>query len=364
MKALRFCMSSIIAFTCAIGFTACLKKPKSESALESQRQTAIVDRQNLDFAVEVIGELSPSLQVEVKAEVSGKVKSIRKTLGESVKAGDLVVELDDTELITKKSSAETEIEGAKLALRKVVMEAERNQQLVDADLISKKEADNSQLDAEIARNNLDKVMKALQSVEDLLLKTRILAPIDGTVIEEPIVERQVVIGGPSAATGTLLMKLAKLDEMLISTHINQIDVTRMEVGQLVNVTVDAFEGIRLQGKIVFIAPVAILKNNIKGFPVAILVASSDPRMRPGMSANVKIPISKAASVLAVPIEAIFREGKKRMVYLQKNSTFSPNEVEIGLVTSDRVEIKSGLKEGDVVALSRPKMEEKKIEFKK
>src|SRR3989338_9838643 len=153
-------MSLVIAFTCAIGFTACFKKTESESTLKSQ--TAVVDRRNLDFSVEVIGELSPSLQVEVKAEVSGKVKSIRKMLGESVKAGDLVVELDDTELLTKKSSAETEIEGAKLALRKVVMEAERNQQLVDADLISKKEADNSQLDAEIARNNLDKGTKALQ----------------------------------------------------------------------------------------------------------------------------------------------------------------------------------------------------------
>jgi len=340
-------------------FTLCLAACSKEgshslSGKQTHTSTACVERRDLDFVIEVIGDLRPLVQLDVKTEISGKVKKVHMEISQTVKRGDLLVELDDTDLLNEKSSAQTEVDGAKLRVSKAALAAERSQQLVEAEIVSKQEADNLRLDAELARNDLVKAQKTLQTVEDRLSKTRILSPIDGTAIVLPIVDGQVVIGGPSAAQGTLLMTLANLSEMLISTHINQMDVTRMEIGKPVQVTVDAFDGMNLRGKIYFIAPLATVKNNIKGFSVDILVSRVDPRIRPGMSANVRAPIARTTSALAVPVEAVFREDNKTVVYVKNGSNLDRREVSVGIVTADYAEIKSGLKEGDIVSLAHPR----------
>ncbi len=362
MKDLRF---SVFIFAVAgfifVGLSACSKK-EAESLSDRGKQgaTARAERRDLDENVVAVGDLRPLVQVDVKAEVSSsKVKAIRVGIGQMVKRGDLMIELDDTDLLTEKSSTQIEIEGAQLQLNKAALAAERAKKLVAEDLITKEEADNKRLEAEISKNSLDKAVKKLQSVDDKLSKVRIMAPISGTVIELPIIEGQVVIGGATAGQGTLLMKLANFNEMLISTHINQMDVTHMKVGQPVQVTIDAFEGTNLTGKIFFIAPVATVKNNIKGFGIDILVSNPDPRIRPGMSANIKIPISNAISALSVPIEAVFHEDDRKIVYLKNGTSFDRREVEVGVITHTWAEIRSGLREGDTVSLSRPKDDDKK-----
>ena len=335
----------------------CGRNGKDKSSDKSARATtAKVERRDLDFAVEVSGDLRPSVQVDVKAEVSGKIKKIPIVLGQTVKKDTLLLELDDSDLLTEKASTQIEIDGMKLQLSKASLNAERARQLLASDLIPQQDADNLKLDAEIAVNGLDKARKKLQTVEDKLTKTRILAPLDGVVVTLPVVEGQVVVGGPSVSAGTPLMTMANLSEMLISTHINQMDVTRMKVDQAVQVTVDAFEGLVLAGKISFVAPVATIKNNIKGFAVDVLVASCDSQVRPGMSANVKIPISKVQAALSVPIETVFREGDKRVVYVKEGERFARREVEIGVTTTDRTEIRKGLQEGEIISLTRPKEE--------
>ncbi len=232
--------------------------------------------------------------------------------------------------------------------------------MADADLISKEEADNKRLDAEISKNNLEKAVKRLQASEDKLKKTRILSPIDGIIISLPIVEGQVAIGGPTAAQGTVLMKVANLSAMKISTHINQVDVARMKESQTAKITVDALEDIQLSGEVCFIAHVATIKNNIKGFTVDVLVQNPDPRIRPGMSANVSLPIVHAENALSIPIEAVFYNGSKKVVYLKKDKELETREIEVGVVTSSWAEIKSGLKAGDIVSLTRPKKLDEKI----
>lgn len=348
-------MSVRFAIVClALSWSGCFQNKSTTSSNASKRVPSTqVQRQDLDFTLDVIGDLRPSVQVDVKAEVSGRVKTLPVTLGQTVKRGDLLVELDDTDLLTEKSSTQVEIDGSRLQVKKANLAADRARQLVAEKLIPQQEADNLLLDAEIARNALDRAKKKLQSVEDKLSKTRIVAPLDGAIIALPIVEGQVVVGGPSVSTGTLLMTIAKLSEMLISTHVNQIDVTRMKVGHSVEVSLDAFEQMKIHGKICFIAPVATIKNNIKGFGVDILVANPDPRIRPGMSANVQIPIAKVDQALSVPIEAIFNEDGRRVVYLKNKTGVERREVEVGLVTSERAEIKNGVKEGETILLVRP-----------
>jgi HlyD family secretion protein len=345
-SALPLCLVLIAAF-----LAACAEKQTSST---KDSELATVSVRDLKLEIETIGDLRPSTQVEVKIEIpNGRIKKIHVRTGVEVQRGDLLVELDDNDLRIQKSSAETEIEGSDLALQKAALAAKRAKQLVEADLISQAEEDNLRLDAEIAANNLTKARKKLQLVEDNISKTKVLAPIAGSVIELPVVEGQVVIGGSSAAAaGSVLMKLANLSQMMISVHINQVDVTRLRLGNKVKVSVEGFEDINLSGEVVFIAPVATLKTNIKGFPVEILVSSPDERIRPGMSARVKIPVAEVKDVTTVPIEAVFKQKNKRVVYVKDGEKFTKRAVELGLITSDLAEVKSGVKAGEKISLTK------------
>jgi HlyD family secretion protein len=343
-SAIILCLLSIMAL-----LVSCSEKQAHDT---KGSQLATVEVRDLKLELETIGDLRPSTQVEVKIEIpNGRIKKIHVRTGSEVQKGDLLVELDDSDLRIQKSSAETEIEGTELALEKASLAAKRAKQLVEADLISQAEADNLRLDAEIAANNLTKARKKLQLVEDNISKTKVAAPISGSVIELPVVEGQVVIGGSSAAAaGSVLMRLANLSQMVISVHINQVDVTRIKLGQKVKVSVEGFEDINLSGEIVFVAPVATLKTNIKGFPVEILVSAPDERIRPGMSARVKIPIAEVRGATTVPIEAVFKQKNKRVVYVKDGEKFAKRAVELGVITSDAAEVKSGVKAGEQISL--------------
>jgi HlyD family secretion protein len=342
-----------LAIAAVICLTSCKDPKAKQSSAEQKIPTAPSKVEDLDFSIQVIGDLRPSLQVDVKAEISGRIKKIHSKIGETINAGDLVIELDDTDILTEKATALIEIEGTKLALTRASMAAERAKKLLLSQLVSQEEADNKRIDAEIAENNMQKAMKRLQAAEDKLKKTRITAPINGMAIAVPVVQGQVVVGGTTASKGTLLMTLANLSEMLISTHITQLDVVKIQAGQNVDVTVDAFDELKLMGEVFFIAPVASIKNNVKGFSVDVLVSKPDPRVKPGMSANVRLELARAAGALTVPVEAIFREKQKSVVFIEGQEGFEKREVKVGLTTTERAQILSGLEVKERVALTRP-----------
>jgi HlyD family secretion protein len=137
------------------------------------------------------------------------------------------------------------------------------------------------------------------------------------------------------------------------------------VGETVEVTVEAVTGLRVTGEVERISPQATIKNNIKGYPARILLKNVDPRVRPGMTANVKIPVASADNVIAVPLAAVFTERTsengplERFVYVQQGDTFEKRTVKVGVSDYSSAEIQEGLKEGEVVALELPKDEREK-----
>ncbi len=133
-------------------------------------------------------------------------------------------------------------------------------------------------------------------------------------------------------------------------------------GETVEVTVEAVPGLVVNGVVERISPQATIKNNIKGYPARILLRNVDPRVRPGMTANVKIPVASAANVTAVPLAAVFTEKAseegdyERFVYVQKGDAFEKRNVKVGVSDYFYAEIQDGLNEGDVVSLELPKDE--------
>lgn len=355
MKSLRRIIIFIVVIMGAISALLWFKNRAVEQADDAARDRpmATVERRDIASNLLLTGEVTPADQVDVKAEVGGKIKELAVSLGQTVKKGDLLVVIDDKDLQTEKMSAQTEIDGAELAVTKTQGNYERAKALYEQKLLSKEVFSNLESDYEIARNTLEKAQRRLETVQDKLIKTRILAPFDGTVLDLPVIAGQVVTAAASVNAGTVIMTFANLSRLLIYSHVNQTDAPRLVNGQPVEITVADGLDKPFTGKIILIAPLATVKNAVKGFNVRAEIDGADRRLKPGMSVNMNVPVGKADNAISVPVTAVFREQKESIVYVLKNGDTEKRPVTVGLTDYSFAEIKSGLKEGEEILLIAP-----------
>ncbi|MEA3210335.1 MAG: HlyD family secretion protein [Chthoniobacter sp.] len=331
-----------------------LRNSTQEKLVVPDKFVAKAEKRDIDASIEVSGDVTPAFQLEVKPEVGGKLKALHVEPGDQVKEGALLVEIDDRDLISEKESALTEIEGAKLEMEKTGKNYERAKELFEQKLISTEVYDNLSSEYAIDENSLVKAQRKLQLVEDRLRKTKVLAPMDGTVLTVPVIEGQVVIAAASVNSGTSLMTLANLSKLLVETHINQVDVARLEPNQLVKLHAESLKDTEMDARVSFIAPVATVKNNVKGFQVQALIDKPSSRLRPGMTVNMTVPIASASDVVSVPISAVFKgEGNKKVIYVRIGETTERREVKIGVTNTDFAQVLKGVEAGEEILLVEP-----------
>ncbi len=349
----------------AAGYWFWSKSPRNGAAnggVPVRPTTAIVIQTNISFAVNAAGEITPAEQVSVRPEINGKVEELPVDLGDKVKKGDLLFKLDDKELQQQKASSLTSIERSKLELAKAERDFKRSEQLRADKLISQELYEDTRTAYELAKNSLEQSERDLALIEERLTKTEVRAPFDCTVLTRPISMGQAVSGSGGVSGGTEVLTIADLTSMIINAHVNQADVPRLQVDQKVQVTVEAVTGLSITGIVERIAPQATIKNNIKGFAARILLKNVDPRIRPGMTANIKIPVASADNVAAVPLAAVFTERDpdtgmyERFVYVRKDGGFEKRSVKVGVSDYFYAEIQDGLAAGEVVLLELPKDE--------
>jgi len=343
-------------------------RKRSASPEAKPVSVATVEERDISFSIVAAGEIGPADQVSVRPEINGKIAELPVDIGDQVKKDQLLCRLDDTDLQSERDSQVSQIAGTKLQIdaaalqvEKTHREYERNKQLLDNHLISQEIFDNSRTEYDLAknqndmaRNALERAEKALKIIEDKISKTRILAPFDCTVLTRPVSLGQTVSGAAGFNSGTEVMTIANLNDMIISAHINQADVTRMKNGQLVEIQVESVPGLRMGGHVERIAPQAIIKNGIKGFSARIVIDKIDPRVRPGMTSILSIPVASVENAMSVPLSAVFTEKGERFVYVKSTEEkFERRPVQIGISDYSFAEVQKGLTNGEIVALEQP-----------
>ena len=313
-------------------------------------KTAAVENRDIHFAINAAGDIGPADQVSVRPEINGRIETLPVDVGDQVKKSQILFTLNESDLRIERAQRLTEIEGAKLQVVKAKRNYARSQELFDEKLISLELFEDTKTEYDLAENSLQKTEKALTLLEDRLTKTKILAPFDCTILTRPVSVGQAVSGSGGFNSGTEVLTIANLNDMIINAHINQADVTRLAVKQEVDIQVDSVPGLRITGIIERIAPQATIKNGIKGFAARIELKEVDPRVRPGMTANISIPIASAENVLAVPLAAVFTEPDGRYVYVRTNDTFERRSVQIGVSDFFFAEVQKGLSPGEIIAI--------------
>ena len=340
----------------------------------ARQTTATVESRDIKFAITVAGEIGPAEQVSVRPEVNGRIAELPVDIGDRVKKDALLFALDDKdlqiELDTRKqeiASAQLQLEKANLRMKQMERDFERDKSLYQEKLVSeqvyettKQLWDSAGKDYELAANSVERARTSLAQTEEKLTKTRVKAPFDCTVLTRPIsAVGQAVSGSGGFNSGTEVMTIANLADLVILAHVNQADVTRLRTGMEVRVAVEAVAGLMVTGLVERISPQATIINNIKGFSTRIRLKSPDERVQPGMTANITIPVASSSNVFAVPLAAVFTEfnqiqqQNERYVYVAGGEKFMKRPVRIGVADYFYAEVQQGVEAGEVVALEKP-----------
>ena len=323
--------------------------------------TVRVFRTNIRQTMEEVGELAAITSADITSRISGRVIRILVREGDRVVKGQTVAVVEpDTAQARALNNIIDQLANAKMAYETALNDYNAQKELYEKGFIPAdqfRNAEEIKLKAERAYESAkleynsqkrDLGMKELQ-VKNL----NIVSPISGIVLSRYVEEGEIIAGESSLRSGTKLFTIADTSRLVVKVDINEVDVYKIEEGLPVSVMISANPTMRYTGKIYKIAPVAVNKNGIRMFETEIRLDQSDLRLRPGMTASIRLDINAKNNVLAVPVTALFIEDGKE--YLLAPSQEGPKKlfVKRGMADDYNVEIISGVEENTEVYADIP-----------
>ncbi len=386
----------VVAVTCLVLLTGCDRKGNPDE----EDRTATVTRRDFSSTVLATGVVRPQLGAEVRvgARISGGVERLHANIGDFVKQGRPIAELEKAELEAEVAQREAELKIAKAKLERETKlgpigieevqanvarceatvalarkEFSREETLLRREITSRDSHDrvterlsvaeaqlaSSKKSLELARKRhaadltlagaeVERARAALASARARLSYATIRAPISGTVASITTQEGETVAAGLSAPTFVTIIDLGRLQ---VDAFVDEVDIGKVRQGQTATFTVDAFPAREVEGRVVAIYPKAVIEENVVNYDVVIEIKTPYERLlRPEMTASVTIFPRERSGVLAVPAKAVRRAQGKSVVHVLVDGGPQPREVKVGSRDGRWIEIASGLTEGETVLL--------------
>ncbi len=290
---------------------------KSESDAKASpagliKRTAKVERQPIKVQVVATGQIQPVYKVEIKSKASGEVLSLKLNEGDFVKKGTVIALIEKTDALAAYNQAEADLSVAKATLKQVETNTERSRKLFEQKLISQLEMDAALLELEQRKAQLIRAQAIYDQARIRLNDCVVRSPIDGIVLDKPVDEGQVIMGGLNTVSGgTTIVTIADMSRVYVYANIDEVDVGKIKLGQEAQIVADAFPEEKFIGKVLRIDPLAKVEQNVTRFPVVIEVPNPKNRLLAGMNATVTITVYDNPNALVVPVEAL-KEMKGEM----------------------------------------------------
>ena len=397
----RWVIASVAGLAVAAGMFFTLKgddgKAKKAEASTPFR-VGKVQAEDLQVSVREVGVVDPLTKVDVKSTVSGRVVGLKVREGATVKAGQVMAEVEpDVNQAQTLSDVQGNVSQARVTFKNAERDFAQQTALFKEGLISDQAFRSSRTSRDLAEETYKSAQTRYQIVEDRGIPisgnastqiARVTAPMNGVVIKRGVELGDTITSGVSSfSAGTIVFTVADLGSLIVRVNLNEVDIAKVKVGQPVRITLDAYPQRAFTGKVRFVAPAADLVEKIKVFKIEITLDELTEAFKTGMSANVEILGEKREKAISVPLEALQRREGQTVVYRLKGNLsaqdlsrakdgltgrgkfiwladhwqeyFDVVPVRAGIATLERVEILSGLKANDQVCLEDPS--KKKVE---
>ena len=326
-------------------------------------ETAKIEKQDIHTSITATGTIEPVTSVTVGTQVSGIVAKLYVDYNSVVKKGQVIAELDKTNLISELNRAKADLSSAQSTLNYETANFKRYQTLFDKGLVSANDYENARLTYDKARQTVASSRESVQKAQTNLGYATITSPIDGVVLSKSVEEGQTVAA--SFNTPELFTIAQDLTDMRVIADIDEADIGGVKEGQHVSFTVDAFPDDKFEGYVTQVRQQATTSSNVVTYQVVISAPNKDLKLMPGLTANVTIFTLELNNVLAVPTkalrftpnEALLQEGQQiadteapHKVWTMEGNTFKAHAVETGTTNGILTEIVSGIGEGTEVLI--------------
>jgi HlyD family secretion protein len=272
-----------------------------ESAPVSAFQTTAASRGDLRITAEATGTVEPIRTVEVKSRAGGEILEMHVDVGDEVEPGTLLARVDPRDVRNSYDQAEADLAVAQASMENARAQFERNQQLLDAGVITQQEFEQSNLQYANAQASLTRAETNFELAELRLNDVTIRAPLAGTILTRDVEEGSVIQSASgNVSGGTTLFTMAALAEMRVRTLVDETDMGDLRAGMDATVTVEAFPDRIFRGQIEKIEPQAVVQQNVTMFPVIVTLDNSSGLLKSGMNAEVEILIDQANDVVLIP----------------------------------------------------------------
>jgi HlyD family secretion protein len=343
------------------------KKDNSKSDYKTEK----VEKGDVQDTVTATGTVNAVVNVQVGTQVSGTINRLYVDYNSLVKKGQILAQIDPANFEAQVAQARANLMNALAGFKKaqaVLADSqrtlERNKALLKKDFVAQSDVDTAQMNADsaaaqadAARAQIAQMKASLRIAETNLGYTKILSPVDGTVISRNIDVGQTVAA--SFQTPTLFTIAQDLREMQIDTNVDEADIGKIKNSQAVEFTVDAYPDLTFKGVVSEIRNSPITVSNVVTYDVIVKVDNPEFKLKPGMTANVTIIIDEKKGVLRVPDSALrFKpdQGSKKSsekggpsVWVMENSKMKRIPVKTGISDGSYTEVVSGsLREGAYV----------------
>jgi HlyD family secretion protein len=324
-------------------------------------QTTQVEPGDISTTITATGTIEPVKTVDVGTQVSGIVKRLYVDYNSVVRRGQVIAELDRTNLLSDLTSMQAHLRSAQIELDYQKKNFARFAELKQKDLVSLSEYD-------VALENYRKAQESVRIAQQDVARAKtnlsyatVYSPIDGVVIGKSVEEGQTVASSFSTPS---ICRIAKdLTDMQCIAKVDEADIGEVREGQRVTFTVDAYPDDVFSGSVKQVRQSPVTTNNVVTYEVVISAPNADLKLKPGLTANITIYTMERSGVMSVPAAALrFTPepsvfGKKYVIkdttaehklWTLEGNVLTAHKVEIGVTDGTRTEVIGGLKEGTSV----------------
>ena len=296
------------------------------SADQRRQSTPIVKveqprRETIIYVLKFTGDVAPIQQVNIFSKVSGNLEKVYANMGTYVQKGQLLAQIDTTEIYQQFQQMSATYQNAKLTFQ-------RNNDLSEQNLIAKQDLDNAEAAMKVAGANFEAAKIRLDYA-------RITAPFSGF-----ITKRFLDPGALVTSNNATMFTLMDLNSMKIIVNVLEKDIPLIKIGKKGIITVDAFPGKEFHGTIARLSEAVDLST--RTMAVEIDIPNSDRLLKPGMFASVKLVVEERRNALTIPTQAILRDDKGYFVFIVNNKSAQRVAVLPGTEQDTRTEVLSGL----------------------
>ncbi|MFA5878904.1 MAG: efflux RND transporter periplasmic adaptor subunit [Candidatus Margulisiibacteriota bacterium] len=339
-----------------------------KSQPEDNFEKVNVTTKDLTIDVAASGTISAFRTIEVKSKASCNILKLLARDGDYVTKGQLLLVLNKTDELSKVNqckatiySAEANLEKSKENLKTSKRNFDQQQILLKSKYTTKEEALQAESTYNLAKaevkNQTANYIIAKEKLKSEMINfadTEIKSPIDGVVLERLVEEGQIIASGISANNGgTTLFTIGDTTKLLAKAEIDEVDISKIHLGQNVNILVDAYQNRKFKGTITHIAPQAITESNVTVFAIEVTINDKDRNLlKPGMTTTCEILVASAKKALVLPNQAIYFRRNQAYVYVKNRGRIHLKSIKIGLESTDDTQVLDGLKDVQTVYLRK------------